>query len=323
MKKVSVNILNTNERKYLERTLPLILEQTYPEFEVTLIDNASTDGSVEYVRENFPGVRIIENDENLGYTGGHNRGIRETDGDYVMLLNADIFLRPDFIEKKVKTIETDGRVGMAEGKLLQIRPDETGFPEYKIFDSIGLAINKMRKNCDRGYGIEDKGQYDRQEYVFGPSGATPLYRREMLEDIRIGDEYFDSTFFIYREEVDLAWRAQLLGWKCLYNPEAVAYHVRGYSPKNRKETPRYFRQLQFRNRYLMLVKNESPLNLLIHLPFFLAYEVLQFGYVVLREPHLFRAYLQFFRHLPEAMRKRRIISSKKRVSNSYMRQWFT
>jgi len=322
MKKVSVNILNTNERKFLEKTLPLILEQTYPAFEVTLIDNASTDGSVEYVRENFPGIRILENEENLGYTGGHNRGIRETDGEYVMLLNADIFMRPDFIEKKVSTIETDSSVGMAEGKLLQIRPDETGFPEYKIFDSIGLAINKMRKNCDRGYGIEDTGQYDREEYVFGPSGATPLYRREMLEDIRIDDEDLDSTFFIYREEVDLAWRAQLYGWKCLYNPEAVAYHVRGYSPKSRKQTPKHFRQLQFRNRYLMLVKNESLRNLFIHLPFFLAYELLQFGYVILREPHLFHAYAQFFQLLPEAMRKRKIISSKKRVTNSYMRQWF-
>lgn len=322
MKKVSINILNTNEKQYLEKTLPLVLDQTYPEYEVILTDNASTDGSVEYVREHFPDVRILQNEENLGYVGGHNRGIAETDGDYIMLLNADIFLKPDFLEEKVKALECADDVGSAEGKLLQIRPDEEGFPDYKIFDSTGLAINRMRKNSDRAYGVEDVGQYDREEFVFGPSGATPLYRREMLEDIRIDDEYFDSTFFIYREEVDLAWRAQIQGWKCRYTPKAVAYHVRGYSPKSRKSTPPYFRQLQFRNRYLMLVKNESVRNLLIDLPHFLLYEILQFGYVLTREPHLFKAYRQFFELFPEARRKRKIIASRKCVGDAYLRQWF-
>lgn len=323
MKKVSVNILNTNERKFLEKTLPLILRQTYPNYEVTLIDNASTDGSVDYVSRHFPEIRILANEKNLGYVGGHNRGIAATDGDYVMLLNSDIFLTPTFIEEKVKALESGSDVGMAEGKLLQIRPDEVGFPSYKIIDSTGLAINKMRKNSDRGYGSEDVGQYDREEFVFGPSGATPLYRREMLEDIRIDNEYFDSTFFIYREEMDLAWRAQIQGWKCRYNPKAIAYHVRGYSPKSRMQTPEFFRQLQFRNRYLMLVKNESLRNLLFHLPFFLGYEIIQFGYVLAREPHLLRAYGQFFRLFPEARRKRRIIASRKRVSDAYLLQWFT
>jgi GT2 family glycosyltransferase len=322
LKKVSVNILNTNERKFLEKTLPLILDQTYPEFEVTLIDNASTDGSVEFIRENYPQIRVLENAENLGYVGGHNRGITETEGDYVMLLNSDIYLRPDFIEEKVKALEYDSDVGMAEGKLLQIRPDESEFPEYKVVDSTGLAINRMRKNRDRGYGEEDHGQYDREEFIFGPSGATPLYRRDMLEDIRIDDEYFDSTFFIYRDEVDLAWRAQLQGWKCRYNPKAIAYHVRGYSPKSRKQISEYFRQLQFRNRYLMLVKNESFRNFLIDFPFYLVYEILQFGYVVSRELHLFKGYKQFFQLFPEARRKRKIIASRKRVSDAYMRQWF-
>ncbi len=322
MRKVSVNILNTNERQYLEKTLPLILDQSYPEYEVTLIDNASTDGSSDYVSEHFPGIRIVQNEENLGYVGGHNRGIAETDGDYVMLLNADIFLSRNFIEEKVRALESGDDVGMAEGKLLQIRPDETEFPTYRIIDSTGLAINRMRKNRDRGYGEEDTGQYDREEFVFGPSGAAPIYRREMLEDIRIDDEYFDSTFFIYRDEVDLAWRAQLQGWKCRYNPEAVAYHVRGYSPRSRKETPKRFRQLQFRNRYLMLVKSESFTNLLIHLPYLVFYETAQLGYVIFVEPHLFSGYRQFFELLPEALRKRKVISRRKRVSDRYMRQWF-
>ncbi len=322
MKKVSINILNFNDRKYLEKTLPLILAQTYPNYEVVLTDNASTDGSVEYVREHFPGVRILQNEKNLGYAGGHNRGISATDGEYVMLLNTDIFLTPDFLEHKVKALEYSDEVGSAEGKLLQINPDEDGFPDYKIFDSTGLALNRMRKNSDRGYGIEDVGQYDHEEFVFGPSGATPLYRREMLEDVRIDGEYFDSTFFIYREEVDLAWRAQIQGWKCRYTPKAVAYHVRGYSPKSRKSMPEYLRQLQFRNRYLMLVKNESVRNLLFDLPYILLYEILQFGYVLTREPHLLKAYRQFFELCPEARRKRRIIASRKRVSDAYLRQWF-
>ncbi len=224
--------------RYLKRAIPLIFAQTYSEIEITLIDNASKDGSLEFVQKNFPPVRIIRNDRNLGYVGGHNLGIAETDGEYVLLLNPDIFMLPDFIEEKVKAIGYGHDVGMAGGKLLQIGPDETDFPEKRIIDSTGILMNRMRKNYDRGYGEQDTGQYDREEFIFGPSGAAPLYRRKMLEDIKIENEYFDSIFFMYREEVDLAWRAQLLNWKCRYTPHAVAYHIRGYSPMNRMTTPR-------------------------------------------------------------------------------------
>ena len=172
MKKVSINILNTNERKFLEKTLPLILDQTYLNYEVVLTDNASTDGSVEYVREHFPEVRILQNEENLGYVGGHNRGIRETDGEYVMLLNADIFLKPDFIEEKVKAVEYADEFGSAERKLLQNRPDENGFPDYKIFDWTALATNRLPQKSDRASGVEATGQHGREEFVSARAGAT-------------------------------------------------------------------------------------------------------------------------------------------------------
>jgi GT2 family glycosyltransferase len=321
LKKVSVNILNFNHIRYLKRAIPLILAQTYPEIEITLIDNASGDGSIEYVQKNFPSVRIIRNHQNLGYVGGHNRGIDETDGEYVLLLNPDIFMLSNFIEEKVKSIQFASDVGMAEGKLLQINFNERGFPVNRIIDSTGLVINRMRKNYDRGHGEKDVGQYDREEFVFGPSGASPLYRRKMLEDVRIENEYFDSTFFMYREEVDLAWRAQLLNWKCRYTPNAIAYHVRSYSPRNRKLVPKYFRQLQFRNRYLMMLKMESLRNLLAHLPYLLLYEFSQFVYVLFREPHLLLAFKQLFKLLPEAWRKRKIIAARKRVPDAYMLQW--
>jgi GT2 family glycosyltransferase len=322
LKKVNVNILNYNQLHYLKRAIPLVYSQTYPEIEIVLIDNASEDGSQAYVQRHFPFVRIIQNEHNLGYVGGHNRGIVETSGEYVLLLNPDVFMLDDFVEQKVKAINFGPEVGMSEGKLLQIAPDEKGFPRKQIIDSTGIGLNPMLKNYDRGYGEEDTGQYDQEEFIFGPSGAAPLYRREMLEDVRMGNEYFDSLFFMYREEVDLAWRAQLLSWKCRYTPKAVAYHVRGYSPKNRLTTPHSLRQLQFRNRYLLLVKMESLQNLAINFPVIFLYEFLQFGYVLTREPYLLKALGQFLTLLPAVLRKRKLIQANKRVSHRYMRQWF-
>lgn len=319
---VSINILVYNHRPYLKDCIESVLAQTYPNIELIVMDNSSDDGSAELVKEKFPAVTLVENGRNLGYSGGHNKAIRMSQGTYFVALNPDVFLTPTFIEEKVRAAEQDERIGMVEGKLLRIEFDGRRWRETGMLDSTGLVLRKNRKNYERGHGEPDDGRYSEEEFVFGAFGAAPLYKREMLEDLKTGDEYFDEDFFVYREEVDLAWRAQLRGWKCLYTPKAIAYHVHLYSPETRKQQPRSMQRLQFRNRYLLMLKNDSWRNVMRHAPYILSFELLALGYVLLREPHLFLGYWDALRMLPRMMQKRRTIQSRKLVPDSHILKWF-
>jgi GT2 family glycosyltransferase len=321
MKLVTVNILVTNERQYLEGCIGAVANQTYPNIELIVTDNGSTDGSAELVQEKLPDVTLVRFGRNLGCSGGRNSAIRMSSGTYFMTLDPDVLLTPTFIEEKVKAAAKDGRIGMVEGKLLQAAFDGVGWKKTGLVDSTGVTIGKNRKNFDRGYGAPEE-MYADEELVFGASGAAPLYRREMLDELKIGSEYFDEDFFIYREEVDLAWRAQLSGWKCIYTPKAVGYHIRTYSPDSRKQQPRTLRRLQFRNRYLMMLKNDTLRNILRHAPHILTFEILALGHALLREPHLLLGYADVLRLFTKMLHKRRIIQSRKSVPEDYVMKWF-
>jgi len=321
-REVCINVLVRNHSAYVIKCIASILGQTYRSIELTVMDNASDDGSVDLVRQHFPHVRLELNDRNLGYSGGHNKAIKMSRGTYFIALNPDVFLTPTFVEEKVKAAEQDARIGMVEGKLLKVRFNGGGPVETGLLDSTGLILKKNRKNYERGYGKPDDGRYNNAEFVFGAFGAAPLYKREMLEDLKIGEEYFDEDFFAYREEIDLAWRAQLRDWKCLYTPTAIAYHVHAYSPESRKQQPRSLRRLQFRNRYLLMLKNDSWRHLLRHGPHILAFEILALGYVLLREPHLLLGYCDALRFLRRMLQKRRVIQSRKLVPDGHMLKWF-
>ena len=317
-KLVSINVLSTNERDCLRRCLECIKRQTYSPIEVTVIDNASSDGTGEMLSSSFPDFPVITNPENLGYCRSHNISIRTCRGDYVMPLNADVFMEPTFVEAKVMAMEKAVNIGMVEGKLLRIAAHDAEIPDDPTIDGVGVVVTRARRNFERGQCEPDRGQYDEPEFIFGASGAAPLYRREMLNDIEIEGEFFDEDFFIYRDEVDLAWRAQWQGWKCLFAPDAVAYHVRGYAPDKRKKMPRRFRQLQLRNRYLMLVKNCSLANVLRDLHHILWFEFRQLAYVPIFEPHLFKGLFGAIKLMPKMMRKRTTIVSRRRETPQYM-----
>lgn len=316
---VSINVLGFNHRPYLEACLESVLAQTYQPIEATFIDNDSTDGSLKFVQQQYPQVRTLSNRANLGYSGGHNVGIQNTSGEYLLLLNPDVCLAPSFVAEAVHALESADDVGMVAGKLFLM--DGDGLASSRL-DATGIGIDCRRKNYERGHGEEDVGQYDQVEAVFGPFGAAPLYRRAMLEDICIGAEIFDEDFFAYREEVDVAWRAQLRGWRCLYTPTAVAYHVHAYRPESRKSRLPWQRRLQFRNRYLLVLKNDTPADLLRHIPFLLPYEIAAFGYALFVEPCLLGGYLDVLRLLPRMLRKRRWIQSHRKVPEKTMLHWF-
>ncbi|MGA1823316.1 MAG: glycosyltransferase family 2 protein [bacterium] len=321
--KVSVNILSTNERKHVSRCIDAILQQTYNNIELLVIDNGSTDGTAAFIQGVYKDkVKVIKSDINLGCAGGNNLGIKESKGKYIMPCDANLFMTSTYIEEMVKAIEKAKDIGMVQGKLLRIDQIDNNYIETKIIDSVGTYLTKDRRNFDRGQGEEDRGQYDQEHYIFGAGGACPLYKRQMLEDILVDGEYFDEEFFIYREEIDFNWRAQLFGWKCLYAPKAVAYHLRTYTREKRKKLPLFFRKLQYRNRYLMVYKNDDIINFFTALPYIVWFDVRALIYITLFEPQLLSTYYQLLTLYPYMKKKRRSIHKRRRVDKKEMKKWF-
>jgi GT2 family glycosyltransferase len=264
---------------------------------------------------------VVENRDNLGFARAHNKGIRETRGSYYVPLNPDVVLEPNYLADLVASVDERREVGSACGKIYFL--DADGDPTRRLY-STGHLLTKNRKPANRGYKREDLGQFEQEEYVFGVNGACPLYRRSMLEDVVVNGEYFDETFFLYGDDYDLGWRAQLLGWKSLYVPWAVAYHAGTGS--GGLQTP--YVQFQYaRNRYLEIYKNDLTRHFLIDLPYILIYELLWQAYTLLTDPrrslaHL-RAIVDFVRRLPRTRRLRCQIQARRRATPRYMRSLFT
>jgi GT2 family glycosyltransferase len=209
---------------------------------------------------------------------------------------------------------------MVAGRLL-LAPPAANSPTAGVIDSTGLFLKKTRQQFLRGHGQVDSGAYDRLEYVFGACGAAPLYRRDMLEMCKFEGQYFDETFFAYKEDVDLAWRAQLFGWKSLYTPEAVAIHARSFKPGQREGLSKEVRLHSVKNRYLLLVKNELVYTFIRHLWPILFYDLRILVYLLLFEQSSLKGLYQALTLLPSALRWRRFIMAHKQVDGPYMLAW--
>jgi hypothetical protein len=214
--KISVVIVNYNGIAYLEPCLSSIEKQTYPSFEVILVDNGSSDGSVDLVKGRFPSVRVIVNERNLGFAEANNVGINASEGALIATLNNDTEVDPRWLESLARAMGTHERVGMCASKMLFMWDRTT-------INSVGICVSRSGACWDRGMFEPDHGQYEAPEEVFGPCAGAALYRKSMLDEIGL----FDGDFFAYMEDVDLAFRARAAGWKCLYVPGAIVYHVNG------------------------------------------------------------------------------------------------
>ncbi len=316
---VSVIIVNWNHGRFLRECLDALLAQAYPSFDVTVVDNGSTDGSPDWVATHHPGVRLLVFHENRGFSRAFNHAVRCTSGVFVLSLNPDVTVRPGFISEMVQATGHDERVGMIAPKLL--RP---GAPA--VLDSTGLFIDRRRRPYDRGQGQVDQGQYDAQPYVFGACGAAALYRRAMLEDLALDEDFFDEDFFAYYEDADLAWRAQLSAWHGVYAPRAVATHARGSGDTLRRKGhatkdsrgPR----LALRNRYLMTIKNDAWRYLLADLHIIMAAELPRLAYAAVAAPKVLLGIPDLVRAWPSALHKRRRIRRQRTVDDAIVRRWF-
>lgn len=270
----SVIIVNTNELHHLRRCLPAIARQDYPGCEVLVVDNASTDGSIAYVATEYPWVRLVRNETNLGYAGANNVGFRHATGDYIAVLNPDTEVRPGWLRELIRALEADPAAGLATPKILMM-------DDPSRINTCGNEITLTGLTFCRGLD-EPADRYDRPEVVSAVSGAAFAIRREVLE--RIGG--FDESFFIYFEETDLSLRAALAGFRCRYVPTATVLHKYDFRFSARKC------YLQERNRAYALLKNLRWPTFVALLPGLAIAEVIAWGYAALQGREHRRAKLQ-------------------------------
>jgi len=310
---VSIGLVTWNSAPKLPTTLEALAQQRYPQLEIVIVDNASQDDSVTQAQARFPQARFILNQDNRGFCGGHNQAIRVARGAYYLPLNPDVTMQPDYVSALVEALEQHPACGLAAGKLLQA-------PE--VIDTTGLFINRRRQQYLRGHGESDQGQYDAPGEVFGVDGAAPLYRRAMLEAIQFEGEYFDETFFAHKEDVDLAWRARLLGWGCWYTPEAVAFHPRSFRPGQRGHIAPAVRVHAVKNRYLLLAKNESRAGWQRDGAHILFYDLQILIYLMLFERSSLQAWPLLRAVWARAQRWRQMIWAQARISPNEFLTWF-
>ncbi len=313
---ISVVVLNWNGQQVVEKCLNSLREQTYDPLELIVVDNASTDGSAELVRKRFPDVKLLINGKNLGFGGGNNVGIRVSQGRYIMMLNNDTRLDPNCIEELKRGIEKNARYGACASKILL---------EYEedLIDAAGIVVCPDGLSIGRGR-LERGDRYNEEAEVFFASDCACLYRSEMLEDIGL----YDEDFFAYADETDMGWRAQLAGWKCMYNPRAIVYHFHSASSGTYSPFKAF---LVERNRIWVAIKS-FPISLLLFGQFYTFWRYVLQAYGAFTGEGaagrftsdfsktalikiLIKVYLSIWRSLPLMIRKRRAIQEKKRISN--------
>lgn len=242
--------------------------QTYPLFEIIFVDNMSSDGSVDYIKKSHPSVIIIENKVNLGFAKANNIGIQKAKGELIITLNNDTEAMPQWIEELVNVALSNEKAGICSSKMMLMS-------DHNLIDSTGLCISRSGACWDRGQYEIDTGKYESVEEVFGACAGAALYRKKMLDEIGL----FDEDFFSYMEDVDIALRARLAGWKCLYAPKAVVYHYRGGTGGKVSDNTVYYGN---RNIIWQPVKNFPAGLLILSLPWIIGRNIASVPFYILK-----------------------------------------
>ncbi|MCU1236125.1 MAG: glycosyl transferase, family 2 [Candidatus Solibacter sp.] len=318
---VCISIVTYNSSRYIRRCLESVLRQRGVELDIVVVDNASADDTRKILDGFGDRIRIIPNEGNVGFAAAQNQGIRASRSEWVLTLNPDLLMEEDFLAQLVEAGESDPRTGVVCGKLLSIGPGFRPLNPPRL-DSTGLFFTPTMRHFDRGWHQPDDGAYDHAEYVFGACAAAALYRRRMVDDVSIDGEFFDPDFFAYREDADVAWRAQLLGWRCIYTPAAVGWHVRSAPPGNRRSISALINMHSVKNRFLMRIKNSTAgLYRSCLLPM-VARDLAVIAGCLVMEPRSLPAFWSLAKCWPAAWHRRQEIMRRRRVSDAQLMRWF-
>lgn len=307
-----VVIPNWNGADLILECLGSLANQTQPHT-VIVVDNGSTDNSIALIEKQYPNVLILKNKVNLGFAGGVNVGITyalKQNAEYVALFNNDAVAESSWLKLLVVAAEKDAPSGIVTGKLLR--------SDHKKIDSTGECYSIWGMPFPRARDEIDDGAWDNSDYVFGASGGASLYRAKMLEQIGI----FDKKFFAYYEDSDISWRAQLAGWKVLYEPRALAYHKISATSSRHGNFTRYHATKNF---YILYFKNMPGYLFYMYLPLFIIKALALFASSLVKaKPHVwFKGFFAFLILLPAVLRDRRRIQKHRRVPISYVRSLLT
>ncbi|MFA6307621.1 MAG: glycosyltransferase family 2 protein [Patescibacteria group bacterium] len=324
---VTISLLTWNGQKYLPWLLKSLSEQSFVDWELLVLDNASTDNSVEVVREYYPKARIIGQKQNIGFAKGHNLLINWSNSDYVFVLNQDVILETNYLRELVDFLEDHKNAASCAGKLMYW-DFENGL-KTKTIDSYGLKINRKREVMDNHQG-ETEFSIDNKE-VFGLSATATLYRRRAL-DIVAGQpkenhlEYFDEDFFAYKEDIDLAWRLRLFGWENWLVTTTKAYHDRSIAKgKDLKESRKHrglANKFSYRNHFMLLYKNSFYKNLFRDFFAIKWYEIKKFLYLLIFERSTLVGIKEYFLNIPKLYKKRKYTMKHRKINADDIYKWF-
>ncbi len=321
-KLVLVSLVTCDDAHFLERCLQSVKGQTVP-VRVKIFDNASRDDTCEIAEK--CGAELFQSDRNLGFSYGHNRNLWKEDFETALLLNADVILAPNYLEQLLIALEEVEGAGMAGGKLY--RMDSRGQlilrRSFAVLDSTGIFFTPSQRHFDRGSGREDHGQYNRRQLVFGITGAALFCKKAMLEDVSVRGECLDEDFFVYREDADLAWRAQLRGWKAVYEPRAKARHHRYALSSRRRQLSPLINYHSLKNRYLMRTKNLDSAVRRKCFPYLWLRDIVVFGYVLCLEWSSLPAYWAVWGLRSKFQQKRKLVQDSRQVSPEEIAWWFS
>ena len=346
MSKLSVHLVTWNGARYLPHCFASLRAQTFRDWDLFVLDNGSADDSVAVIARELEGFPVpaefVRMTANTGFAAGHNMAIRRTTGAFVQLLNQDIVLAPEYFAHLVAVLDRIPDAGAAQGLLLHWAFDADargGGERTRVIDSMGLRVFRNRRVVDLCAGAEwmDDGMLANAPFeVFGVSGALPMYRRAALLDVGEGvperSEFFDASFGSYKEDVDLAFRLRLRGWRSFCVPAARAWHHRTVAmphadtntavAANRRAMPPSIRYHSYRNHLAVILKNECTANVVRDWPWIAAYELRKIAYCVLHERDTLRAFRDLWREIPTIRGKRRTIMARKRIRPTELRRWF-
>jgi GT2 family glycosyltransferase len=306
LKRVSVIIPNWNGKDLLGPCLESLYRQQFDDFEIILVDNGSNDGSVLFVEKNFPQVAIIRLDENRGFSAAVNAGISVSSSPYICLLNNDTEVDQRWLGEIVAALDGNPDVGSAASKILFFSDRTTVNSAGDEFSFFGVPY---QRRLMRGDGV----LFNEPQFVFSACGAAALYRRELFQKVGL----FDEAFFAYQEDVDLGFRAQLLGYRCLFVPRAIVYHKSRMTSSRVSGLRLYLNQ---RNKYFVLIKNLPAKLIILCLPLILLFE----GFCLLRaflsgHPAVyFKALKDVWTHVPGLGRRRRQIQANRIKDDAYI-----
>lgn len=305
--RVTVIVINWNGKIFLRKCLDALRSQSYKYFSTVVVDNGSKDGSVDFINQHFPEVKTISLRENAGFSGANNIALETIETEFVALLNNDGVAHPLWLQELVEALDRFPAAGFAASKMVYYDDPDTIDRAGDAYTIAGVGALRGRGACAQSYG--------REEWIFGASAGAALYRMKMLSDVGI----FDEDYFLLYEDVDLSFRAQLRGYRCLYVPDAVVYHMATRSIGYDSEKSVYYGHRNMEWTYIKnMPKKLIPRTIVLHL----GYIVIAFFFFLLKGkgPVYLKAKIDALKGIKRAVQKRKQVQASQKVDNRYIRQ---